>query len=125
MLMIIKKEIFTLSLVAALALISSDVEARAAIKQFNNKQQQDTANFEIAGNALKITLNTPIAKENLLVEDNDTNYTGTISLQLTRLETILATINSDKFTIAFDDAFDGCVALLGDDYKWIMSGMGD
>lgn len=95
------------------------------LKQFNNKQQQDTANFEIAGNALKITLNTPIAKENLLVEDNDTNYTGTISLQLTRLETILATINSDKFTIAFDDAFDGCVALLGDDYKWIMSGMSD
>ena len=72
-----------------------------------------------------MTLERPDIKENLLVESNDTTYSGNIQLPLTRFETILSSIKSDKIAIAFDERYDGVLGIIADEYKWIMGEAGD
>lgn len=95
------------------------------LKLFNENAKQDFANFEIANNTLKITLEKPDAKENLIVENNDTSYVGTIQLPLTRLETILNSIKSDKIILSTDEQYDGVIGIVADEFKWIMAAVGD
>ena len=95
------------------------------LKLFNENAKQDFANFEITNNSLKITLEKPDAKENLLVESNDTSYVGTIQLPLTRLEMILNSIKSDKIILSTDEQYDGVVGIVAGEYKWVMAAVGD
>lgn len=95
------------------------------LRLFNENAKQDFANFEITNNSLKITLEKPDAKENLLVESNDTSYSGTIQLPLTRLETILNSIKSDKIILSTDEQYEGVVGIVADEYKWVMATVGD
>lgn len=95
------------------------------LRLFNENAKQDFATFEINNNSLKITLEKPDAKENLLVESNDTSYSGTIQLPLTRLETILNSIKSDKIILSTDEQYDGVVGIVADEYKWVMASVGD
>lgn len=95
------------------------------LRLFNENAKQDFANFEITNNSLKITLEKPDAKENLLVESNDTSYSGTIQLPLTRLETILNSIKSDKIILSTDEQYEGVVGIVADEYKWVMAAVGD
>ena len=95
------------------------------LRLFNQNAKQDFVNFDIVGNSIKMTLERPDIKENLLVESNDTTYSANIQLPLTRFETILSSIKSDKIAIAFDERYDGVLGIIADEYKWIMGEAGD
>ena len=94
MLMIIKKEIFTLSLVAALALISSDVEARAAIKQFNNKQESI---FEFLADDMEYSKTEIIGKGHVTIINLDYFVTANKAVYDTQNQEIILSGNVNAY----------------------------
>ena len=94
MLMIIKKEIFTLSLVAALALISSDVEARAAIKQFNNKQESI---FEFLADDMEYSKKEIIGKRHVTIINLDYFFTANKAVYDTQNQEIILSGNVNAY----------------------------
>ena len=94
MLMIIKKEIFALSLVAALALISSDVEARAAIKQFNNKQESI---FEFLADDMEYSKTEVIGKGHVTIINLDYFVTANKAVYDTQNQEIILSGNVNAY----------------------------
>lgn len=91
------------------------------IDLFSTNEKSNFNDFEISGKNIRIVPDTNRVMENVLIDSNDTNFSGVAKLPRTLLENILNSIKSDRITFAFEDGEINFVGINAGEYKWIVS----
>lgn len=93
------------------------------ITLFMDFTRNDCPTFEFKGPNMRIVPDNDNGKDGVLI-DNPTNFEGTMSLPLIKLQKILASVKSEYFYISFDDSSEinqSCICLEFDNHKWIVT----
>ena len=99
------------------------INALKRITLFMDFTRNDCPTFEFKGSNMRIIPDNDNGKDGVLIE-NPTNFEGTMSLPLVKLQKILATVKSENFIMSFDNSNEinsNCICLEFDNHKWIVT----